>query len=108
MLAVPGGFVDPGESAEDALRREILEEVGLKVGSLDFLCSAPNLYRYKEVNYDVLDLFFCGSVQSFAEAKALDEVDGLVIERPEVVAPDEIAFPSVRLALAMLVSRKAT
>ncbi len=35
------GFVEPGESLEDAVRREVLEEVGLRVGAVAYHSSQP-------------------------------------------------------------------
>jgi NAD+ diphosphatase len=35
------GFVEPGETLEHAVRREVLEEVGLEVGDVDFRGSQP-------------------------------------------------------------------
>ncbi|MDQ6641401.1 MAG: NAD(+) diphosphatase [Actinomycetota bacterium] len=35
------GFVEPGESAEQAVRREVLEESGIRVGEVDYFGSQP-------------------------------------------------------------------
>lgn len=35
------GFVEPGESAEQAVRREVLEESGVRVGQVDYFGSQP-------------------------------------------------------------------
>ena len=35
------GFVEPGESLEDAVAREVLEEVGLRVGQVSYVASQP-------------------------------------------------------------------
>jgi NAD+ diphosphatase len=55
---LPGGFVDPDESAETALKREISEELGLNVVSTRYLGSFPNRYEYMGVRYPTLDLGF--------------------------------------------------
>lgn len=37
IWGVPGGFLELGESTEEAGRREVLEETGLEIGNLDLV-----------------------------------------------------------------------
>ena len=95
-LSVPGGFVDAGEVAEAALRREIREEVGMEVERLDYLCSQPNQYHYRGVTYQVLDFFYLGHVEQKSAQADPDEVSEVCwIPRGQIVL-EEIAFDSVR------------
>ena len=64
FLAVPGGFVDFGESAEEAVVRECREEIGVPVEGAVFLCTAPNIYEYKNIEYKTCDIFFTAQLPS--------------------------------------------
>jgi NAD+ diphosphatase len=104
-LGAPGGFVDLGETAEAALHREVKEEVNLELDSIEYLASYPNEYPYRGRIVFVLDLFFIGYVRSWSDAKALDEVAGLVLVDAKGINPDELAFSSLRNALKDYVMR---
>jgi NAD+ diphosphatase len=41
MMSVLAGFVEPGEALEDAVRREILEEVGIRATDVAYIGSQP-------------------------------------------------------------------
>jgi ADP-ribose pyrophosphatase YjhB (NUDIX family) len=104
-LALPGGFIEPGETAEAGLQREVLEEVGLKIKTLTYLCSALNSYHYRSVTYPVLDLFFTARLDAGASPEALEDVAEICWLEPAKVAAEDIAFPSLRAALRRYLER---
>lgn len=96
MLDMPGGFIDPGESAEQALRREIREELGLEIESMEYFGSAPNKYLYKGVRYATEDLAFICKTKDLSLARPADDVKEVLFLRPEQIELEKFAFDSIR------------
>ncbi|MDD5034220.1 MAG: NUDIX domain-containing protein [Methylococcaceae bacterium] len=102
MLDLPGGFVEYDETLEDALRREILEELNIRVSNLVYLTSAPNDYLYAEVLYKITDAYFLCEVEDIAGIEAKDDVAAYVLLAPEELDPQRLAFPPGRVAFRQL------
>ena len=79
---VPGGGVRAGESAEDAVKREILEETGVDVSNAD----GGYVFSYKRVNPEEKNNYFV-DIYKFI----LDFVDNDVKVQPEEVEGFKIA-----------------
>jgi NADH pyrophosphatase NudC (nudix superfamily) len=98
-LALVGGFVDIGESAEHALRREVREEVQLELDELRFISSHPNDYPYRDTIYPVVDLVFVARTSDHDRAAALDGVASFEWLDPDAIELEDLAFPSMRDAV---------
>ena len=72
MYDLPGGFADMRETAEQGVRREVLEETGLTVNHVQYMFSLPNVYRYSGVDIPTLDLFFRCEVEDDTAAISAD------------------------------------
>ncbi|WP_269524674.1 NUDIX hydrolase [Coraliomargarita parva] len=100
-LGLPGGFIDMEETAEDAILREVKEELNLELaGELEYIGSYPNRYDYAGITYPVLDFFFLAQVEDFRPLKLQEsEIAGYEYMDPITLDLDEIAFPSMRAAI---------
>lgn len=65
FLALPGGFCDQDESAEEAAFRECKEETGIAPTSVKYIASFPNTYLYKNITYKTCDLFFLATFKNY-------------------------------------------
>ena len=105
-LDLPGGFVDPKESAEEAVIREVKEELQIDIKEPKYLGSFPNIYRYKDVLYHTCDLFFYSKIDALPTDFNRPEIEELVLLNPFEISDDEVAFESVKRSLGIFKSSK--
>ena len=80
MEVLVAGFIKPGETAEDTVRREITEETGLTVTSLRYVASYPHM------NGDMLMLGYCAQAEGEARPASGEVVSSRWCTLDEAVA----------------------
>lgn len=87
------GFIEPGESAEEAVRREVFEEVGVRVGRVSY---------FKSQSWPMPHSFMMGF---YAEAASRDiHIDGIEIEAADWFTADQLPGlpPSYSISSALI------
>lgn len=105
MLDLPGGFIDPLESAEDALKREIREELNIEVTDCEYLISYPNEYVFSNYTVFTTDLGFRVKVKNFDNIKACDDICGYEFIAPEEIDYTKICASSIRKIIQYYIER---
>lgn len=94
-LDLPGGFIDPGESAEEAVKRELFEELGMKVKSMEYVTSAPNEYIFSGISVFTLDMAFRVIPETVSGLKAQDDILDFRFYAESEIDFNQIPAPSI-------------
>jgi NADH pyrophosphatase NudC (nudix superfamily) len=103
---LPGGFIDPMETGEQAAIREIQEELGIKIHSLQYFCSYPNEYIFSGYSVFTLDLAFLAKTESLHQMTAMDDISSFEFYKPQDVDLDELPSISMKNILKELIQRE--
>lgn len=107
-LDLPGGFCDCYETAEEGVRREVMEETGLSVTETHYLFSLPNMYCYSGLDIPTLDLFFLCRVANTKGAKAMDDAAEVLWLPWDEVKPEDFGLKSISLGVERLLQMHAS
>jgi len=105
-LDLPGGFVDGNESAEQAIGREIAEELKARVTKVKYVFSLPNEYEYSLLTVPTLDMFFECTLEDLTNLKPSDDVADCFFVPLNEVKPELFGLMSIRKAVGMFVSER--
>ncbi|MHB1864972.1 MAG: NUDIX hydrolase [Candidatus Saccharimonadales bacterium] len=93
---LPGGFVDEDENLEESARRELQEELGIKVGDLSYVCSCKDRYVYQDIEFSTIGILFLAKLKGDEKFKPDDDIDYCEFFKLEDMPMDRIAFPSIK------------
>lgn len=94
---LPGGFVDPGESAEDSVRREIKEELRCDIENIRYLTSYHDVYDFKGITYNTLGFIFVGELHGIITPS--DDITSYAFFPLDQVPYESLAFTSTKKAV---------
>ena len=92
---LPGGFIEYGETPEDALRREVEEELNLRIGELDILGATT---RIMDNGYSLVSIFYVMSLSGDICLKE-DEINEVRWLPVKEVMNDMHIFPVLEKAI---------
>ena len=107
MLDLPGGFVDPMETAEEAAKREIKEELNLDLSNLHYLVSFPNLYPFSNMVIPTVDLAFVCEAKDLSCLKPGDDVVSVEFSLPLNIDHSALCSESMRQIIRFYIENKS-
>jgi mutator protein MutT len=99
MLDLPGGFVDMNETAEEAIIRELKEELNINIQKPNYLFSLRNEYEFSGITVQTLDIFFKIEIDDNTIIKTDDDVASAQFYDLNNVNIENIGLQSIKTAI---------
>ncbi len=96
---LPGGFMDCEETAEESVRREAREELGVELEDICYLNSGYDRYLFKGIHYHTLGFVFTAKISGDQAPQSHDDVSEIRYFSREEIDMDALAFPVLRTTL---------
>lgn len=106
LLDLPGGFIDPFETAETAAKREIKEELNIDIEHLEYISTEINIYPYNGVEYQTVDIGFACELKSDVKIVVDPELKKVEWLHYQHIDKNLFAFPSPFLLLKNFINLK--
>jgi mutator protein MutT len=105
MLDLPGGFIEPMEAAEAAVKREIEEELGVKVTKVQYMTSFPNEYVFSGYSVFTMDMAFICEVANHSTIIPADDVSAVEFIFAKELKLEELFSDSMRNIVSYYITK---
>ncbi len=98
---LPGGFVEFNETGENAIKREVKEEINLEIKIPHFLGSYVGFYPYKGINYQPLCLIFYQKINDdeIKKLQVSDDAKEIAFFHKTKIPWEKLAFIDIKEGL---------
>ena len=101
----PGGFIDPDETMEQSLTREMKEELKIDIDHWEYLMSYPDKYEYQGIVYDTICFLCKASLPSTTKITPTDDVASVQFFNPKNFPYEMMAFEGMKKALKKIYAK---
>lgn len=104
---LPGGFAEVEETVEDAVKREVKEELNIDVEVTSYLFSIPNHYQYKGIECYPLDFFMLCTIKDMSDifVDKSENTEYCFMPLSEIKI-EEFGLPSIRAGISRYLELK--
>lgn len=95
---IPGGFIQPNESVDESIEREIKEELGVEIEGIKLLGTYTDRYLYQGINIYTLIVVVTAKIRN-GEIKCADDVSEYKFFSKEQLLDQKFSFKYVKEAL---------